>query len=64
MDEDEDFKNCARYKKGRRRALFKVETRRYIVWDQEKLKKIIKIVHEDLRHYSKKATTKAIKQWF
>jgi hypothetical protein len=48
-DEDEDFKDCARYKKGRRGALFNVETRRRVVWDQEKLK-IMKIVHEDLGH--------------
>jgi hypothetical protein len=62
---DEDFKEeCARYKKGRRGALFNVESRRRVVWDREEAKKVMRIVHEDLGHYGKEATAKAAKQRF
>jgi hypothetical protein len=45
-EEDDDFKvECARYKKGRRGALFNPEARRSAVADHEELKEIMRIVH-------------------
>jgi RNase H-like domain found in reverse transcriptase len=62
---DENFQEeCAKYGLGKEGKLYNRETRRHVVWDQERLKEIMKFVHEDLGHYGKEATAKAVRQRF
>jgi transposase InsO family protein len=66
MEEMEIFKEeCEKYVLGRKKdALFNRRSRRRVIWVLEGMKRLMRIVHEDLGHYGKEATVQAVRQRF
>jgi len=65
-EEMEIFKEeCEKYEMGRKGdALFNEESRRRVIWVLDGMRRLMRIVHEDLGHYGKEGTAQAVRQRF